>query len=343
MSADKIPTRVVLGHPYEGAFYWLLSAESWRGVDLKSPYRETDGYYRTLYGSAPQNIVDKVASLCLLYDEVFLAPADIWLPDREQWTKGQRYQNDKLGVVTDWAWQEEHSDLEKKVARVISDPAIRRDLQNVPNSAQRQILRTTIVQNEIRDIFDADLAANKRHKQLAHRIRKLLGKSDAKAIDNSDVAQPALKEAMGLASLHFSLASLDEFAALRTAPQLRAYAKSFHNALDVIPKGTRFQTLLYPAMLKAMNTSQIADKINGSLSLAATLSGAVGLIPIVGTAAGIVGIAADASARAASKIERDRSWWALVPEISSVLTKARLEKKCRLIEREEGLGKGGLC
>jgi len=62
--------RIVLGYPYSGAFYWLLSAEQWRQLPLKSSYTGSHPYYKTLYGKNHNKIVDETASLSILYEEI---------------------------------------------------------------------------------------------------------------------------------------------------------------------------------------------------------------------------------------------------------------------------------
>ena len=325
-------TRIVLGYPYEGAFYWLMSAERWRGAPLKSQHSETHPYYKTLYGDAPHNVVDEVASLCLLYDEIYIAPADCPLPDWKTKQTGQHYHHEELGILTDWDWQGDRQRLDEAISMAQADPIVQHCLRRIPPSAQRQIIRSTVVQIAIRDRFDADIAASRPHRRVIDRVRLVLGAAGVESVGKAQTLTAGISAAFDLASLRFSLSGVDEFIALRTDKRLKAYAASFRKALDSLPEGQAVEQALYTAMLEAMNASQIADKIAGGLSVGATLSGAVSLIPIIGTVAGAIGLAADASARAAAKIKSSKSWWALAPEVSSVLTKARIRKHCEEIQ-----------
>jgi hypothetical protein len=64
-------------------------------------------------------------------------------------------------------------------------------------------------------------------------------------------------------------------------------------------------------------------------------------VPFVGTVAGIAGLAADGAARLAGRVNDQYQWWSLAPEISTVLTRARIEARYKALELVEKSGKGG--
>lgn len=163
--------KIVLGYPYEGAFYWLISAEDWRDSSIKSSYEGSHPYYRTLYGKNPGQFVDQTASICILYDDIYLAPADCYLPDNKKYLKGRKYHNKKIGLHTDWDWYpkddyfENHSDY---LVREISKTKLP---QRVPDNAKKQIIRGLLIQLNVANEQNADIIGNKAYVRLCEFVK----------------------------------------------------------------------------------------------------------------------------------------------------------------------------
>jgi hypothetical protein len=331
-----MPRKLVLGHPYHGALYWLASAESWRRTPLKSAPKETHPYYKTLYGRAPHAVVDETVSLCLLYEEIYLAPADCPLPDFQSKIKGGRYHHDDLGILSDWDWERDRLGLDKMIKAIASDFTVQDHLKAIPPGSQEQIVRTAIVQLYIREIFGADLMASPSHMRLCDRIAQLLGMAKPGPPSGTRQLVAGLKAAFDVSSLRFSIQNLNEFVALRQSKSLRQYGASFRNVIDALPSGEDVEYALYKAMTEAMNRSDIAGHVSGGLNITATLSGIASLIPVVGTIASAIGLGADGTSKLASRIQSQQKWWALAPEISAILTRQRIEARYKALEKLRG-------
>lgn len=325
--------RIVLGYPYEGAFYWLMSAEEWRESLLKSPYRGNHPYYKTLYGSRAHEFVDKTCSLCILYDEILLAPADCYMHDYKKWTQDRCYQNKDMGVISDWDWIKDHTELSGVVRRILEDDAVNTILGSVPARAREQIIRGTLVQLSVADTHDAHLLGNRSYLRLCDHVRALLGAPQPTQTDDITRLVNGLRAVFRMAALRFSLGSVREFVSLRKNATLKQYAKSFRERLPACPDDHSAQLELYRSMAEAINTSEIADQINGGLNVSATITGVTSLVPIVGTAAGLLGLGVDASSKAAAKVKDQNSWWLLAPEIAKTLTRARIEYTVKALEK----------
>ena len=109
--------------------------------------------------------------------------------------------------------------------------------------------------------------------------------------------------------------------------------------MDSLPTGTDTEYTLYKAMSKAVNSTDLKNHISGGLSISATLSGIASLgIPGISTVAGIAGLAADGASRLANEIAARQKWWALAPEISTVLTRKRIEVHFSALEKAKNMG-----
>lgn len=324
-------SKVVLGHPYHGAFYWLCSAEGWRKTALKSAPNETHPYYKTLYGRAPHGVLDELVSLCLLYDDIYLAPADCPLPDFQARSDGRKYENPELGLISDYGWEGDRQELDETVRDLTTDLEVQHQLETIPPSARTQVIRTAVVQLKIREETGADLLAGPAHLRLWERISKLIGTS--REVADREKLLRGLKAVYDTASLRFSIENLDDFIALRSAKSVREYAVSFRRTLDTLPSGPGGELSLFKAMAEAMNKSDIADRVRGGLSVGASLAGVVSLVPLVGTIAGAAGLTADGASRMTERWSGHHKWWTLAPEISKVLTRARIEARFKALER----------
>jgi len=323
--------RAVLGHPFHGALYWLLSAEHWRGVSPKSVPDTQHGYYQTLYGSNPGAVIDELVSLYLLYDEVLVVGADCYLPDRNTYASGDAYHNPDLGLLSDWGWRGDHGELVEMTRVALADRAVGFHLRMLPDFARDLVVETAIIQLRIRDQYSADLLASRAHLRLCQSIAGALKLTAPSRADRRDDFATGLATVFDIAALQFAVKGIDQFVALRSAEPLRDYAAGFAAAIDRLPQGVDVETELYRLMAKAKNTTDIADSISGGMGVAASASGPVSLIPIVGTVAGGFGMAADAGSRIAAGVAARNRWWNLAPEISRVLTMQEIEARANRV------------
>ena len=98
----RIMKKIILGYPYDGALFWLLTTSEHHNAKDGRPYSGGHPYYERLYGPKHIEFAPRAASLCVLYDEVIAAPADIGLPDRQSYQSNNEYFNPHLGLRTNW-------------------------------------------------------------------------------------------------------------------------------------------------------------------------------------------------------------------------------------------------
>jgi hypothetical protein len=320
--------KIVLGFPYAGAFLWLLNAKQQYGKSIKEKYDGSHPYYKTLFGSKHDKIIDETVSLSLLFDEIYLAPVDAYLPKHEKYTTDQMYFNTELGIKMNWDWSTytNHNEWEKELDLLLKDNEILSILKKVLPEARKQIIREAIDQINISHMFDASIFAISSYLTLCNRLNEILNITKSLKTINSNFSTAAISTVFNISSLHFSINNLDEFTYLRQQSDLKLYAKSFRNQLEELPNGDFNELKLYEAMLKAINTESIADKISGGIALTATINGFASFIPGAGLVTGVNTLVLDAGGRIANKVSNNNKWWLIAPEISKQLTKHRLEK-----------------
>lgn len=320
--------KIVLGFPYAGAFLWLLNAKQQYGKSIKEKYDGSHPYYKTLFGSKHHKIIDETVSLSLLFDEIYLAPVDVYLPKHEKYTNNQTYFNTDLGIKMNWDWSAftNYDEREKELNLLLKDNKILSILKKVLPEARRQIIREAIDQINISHMFDTSIFAISSYLALCNRLNEILNTTKSLKTINSDFSTEAISTVFNISSLHFSINDLDEFTYLKQQTDLKLYAKSFRNQLQELPSGNFNELKLYEAMLKAINTESIAEKISGGIALTATINGLASFIPNAGLVTSINTLVLDAGGRIAGKVANNNKWWLIAPEISKQLTKHRLEK-----------------
>lgn len=332
-------SKLVLGHPYHGAFYWLLTAEGWRSQNPKSAPQESYIYYQTLYGDAPQKVLDELVSICLLYDDIHLAPADSWLPKMPTKTTAVGPYYPDLGAFVDLHSERDFQELDRLEEVLLANLNVQHLLLGLPQLSHGQVLRTAIVQLRIREQTDGHLLASAHYLRLCDLIHSLVGELVPAPVSAPGHLAPALKTLFETASLRFSISNLDEYVALRSAKSVHEYSIAFREVLDSLPTGMDTEYTLYKAMVKAANSSDLTNHVSGGLSMSATLSGIASLgIPGISTIAGVAGLAADWASRVANQIAAKQKWWALAPEISTVLTRTRIEARFSALEKAKSVG-----
>ncbi len=332
--------RIILGYPYSGAFYWLLSAEEWRKSPLKIPYRGSHSYYKTLYGKDHYKIIDETVSLCILYKEIFLSPADCYMPKHEQFYDGKegKYSNTELGIYTNWSWRQETNELFKLTELLLKDHFIHKYMLCQPLDSRRQIVNDALVQLHISEKYDATIIACEGYLKMCERIQNLLKiHRPGQSLNVANRTLKAINTVFDLASLKFSLNSIDEFVVLRTSKALKKYGESFRKYIGKLPTGELDEHFLFESMSEAINTDEISKKISGGLGITATLTNVISLVPYLGSVAGAAGIASDITARTINKISEKDKWWLLGPEVAKLLTKKRIEERTKKFRKEKGI------
>lgn len=325
--------KVILGYPYSGAFYWLAEKEfQYFGRPRHDKYTEGHPYYKTLYGKHDQSTINNCVSLSLLFDEIYIIGADARLPGIEPEQDKDILTNPDLNLNVFWDWElmNEFKLSEKDLEGHLKDDTIKRILLNLNKKVKQNILQTILIQNYVAERYDCIIIGNKNHIGLSRRMFELhndiFKRVDIPLLDLENYIN-GFDRLFNIESLRFSINSFTEFAELRKNKALIDYSNNFSGYLNTAVIGENIDELKFLQGLATIyETNSLKDRISGSLSIGATVVGALSLFAgPLGTAVGVTGLLADSSGRIASSSKNN--WIHLAPEINKALTRQRVLKR----------------
>lgn len=324
---------IVLGYPYWNAFYWLSSAESWRNLKLKGAYEGSHSYYQNLYHVDDIAMIDEVASITLLYDRIILSPADCPLPDQEKFYSNNSYINPELGIHSSGLSDDKRQAKEDFVDRMTIPDHLFLYFDSNQRHHLNHILMDMVSQVVLAFENECPLVVGKKYLEVYKFIGLSLQKGIAENISAGSKVAGGIKTIQKVTGFQFELQSFEEFKELRNDKNIKDYANNLQKNLTNPSRiEVSDEAALLKSMLEAMNTEKINSKISKGLDVSSSILGLAGMIPILGTATGIAGIAADgANKLLARKIEAN-NWWSIFPKISEKLTVHRVEKRLKEIE-----------
>lgn len=305
MGVTESEAVLVPAYPYEGALFLLLDTQALNRLG------DANGYYGALYGPEAQNRIGIAASLAALFDKVAIAGADAALPDQRLYQVGETYEHPDLRVSLHQRYGEWSKESSHMLPILQSNPDIQRVWQRlavVRNPWNQEFFLKRIVSQIL----------------LAHEHGGvLLGNRLFRRI--YDIAAPVISRALGIQtlestawgigfrdieflSLRYAIGSLEDFAAVRESKDVRSYSKSVRQIISEAVKAENVRLKLHALAKEALDSREIAQsvvRVGGDLASGSTVAG---LVPVFGTVAGVVSIAADASARLGSKVVQKHDW-----------------------------------
>jgi hypothetical protein len=312
-------SRIVLGHPYSGALYAYFSDQI-GGEGSHTRVADSHPYYKTLYESVSEPTVNLSLNFLMLYDEVWIAPADNhWPRSRKDpadlswnWELGLHAGGESLDGV-DWAEQQRY--IEGLLADRRIQAVLGQDLQLRPDS-WRQVMQDAL--------HDSSLSARTRAPILCSPGRRKLISTLV------EVEQPSLHPVHLLDSkvrfveqyqtrtgLSLAPRNLDALMEAKPDAGVRRYGAAFLAAVD----GGLHQTAaskkeFAKAALEAIDTERVARHWAGSLNWIGRLFKLVHQPVLAGGAAGL-SYFAGRSAEAAG-------WYEFAGKVDDAMSRAQL-------------------
>jgi hypothetical protein len=321
---------VIPAFPYEGAFLWFIGDEHVR--------KFRGGYYETLYGPEGNKIATRAAALSCLFPEIVLAPADAQLPDSGKYKSGGSYRHPDLRLSMSFEDEEynEWSSLNQEIAKAVAEnPDIQAALSGLPhlqNEEHRKhhFLCRLILQNRLAKSTGATLIGNAAFQRIsalaAPTIVSITGSEHqlpGAEPDNLGITEGLLD----VVGLNFSPDNLDVFAAIRESKDITAYATSFREALvSAAASPADLGAKLLQLMQDAMDSEEVAKNVSGGLSTAGSVLEVAGLVPVLGTVAGALGIGTDAGKRLVDKRAERKSWFLLGAKMKEIGLRDHLKR-----------------
>lgn len=316
--------KVVVSHPFSGALYAFFAQYNPASAGPVRP-RPGHPYYRTLYGDAFPRYQEMALTLILLFDQIVLVPADAYLPGGF-WATNRVYDNPQLGLYTEWDFDVQR-EIDDGIGELLKDPVISSVLSRVPPLSQHQILRDCRVEIHLAQKFSCPIVCVGGRRKIIDRILQAKGNGPA---PYDATALTCTEEYLRLVGPIFSPRDLETLVDLRADRDLKTYAKTFTSAMLHFRTSADPRAELLVALREAIGSAKLAGKISAVFDGTATAVNYVGLIPVLGTAASLVGIGADAASRALDHRKTSQSWYEFAAQVKRVTSLKQLERKISL-------------
>lgn len=319
--------KLVLGPPYDGGYVWLLNKDI-MGHDHGGHYDGSHPYYQTLYGPDHSEMAPYTASLSVLYDDIFITPADIGLPDPRSFSDGQDYYNPLIGTHHNWTeFHAARGDLGRLAEEDLQDPDI---VALLPNEkwARKQVLdRVNYVAMLSRRENAKLMVGSKARAILDIKARKAERVAEQTPLAfEGDEKVKILNKYFDFVCFHFVAPRYDDLVALKQNEEVKAYAWEFHKTMNSVAEDPDPYQSFMRLMATAQNKASIAKQVQGGFAASGRICTWLGLIPLVGSAASGVGALTDAAGKTAEILAGRQSWYLLGPKMSEVLLHDRMNQ-----------------
>lgn len=326
-----MPTEIILAHPYSGAMYAYFSDEI--GRDL-SHTRIAPGhnYYRTLYGNGYRRNLDLALAFLLLYDDVFVAPAD------NHWPESRLNPTDpkhiaELGLHSDWNYfsSGDYPHRHTYIADIVAQDRVRNVLRNVlrlPEHAWPLIVEYAL--------YEESLSARKRIPILCSPGRRTLINTLVEVQKRSlhptfvlPGSAEFVEHHVRLTGLALAPTSLEHLLDAKPDPAVRKYGRALVSAVEqsaTNPSLSRRQVAV--AALEALHTEATTSLFIGLLRWGSIVL-RLAHEPVLATAG-------SAAAGVTAQLLTSPSWCEFRGNIDKAISKADAVRKFRAVaERED--------
>jgi hypothetical protein len=316
--------KIVLGHPLSGALYAYFDKEINDGRFIKSS--KTHSYYKTLYGKHYETYIDLALTLSLIYDIVIVPAADTAFPDSSKYQQNNgEYYNPEFGLYFTWRDDANYRHIiDEKKQRALEDKQVSALLWNIPKHAHGQIVSEVFFELSMANKFNATLFTLGKRQALAKRIVEI---ESEKRLEFSQANQLKIVSSyLDITGLLFQPMNIQSFYYLKTEKDLREYSSAFlkvvedfnsENAIDI-----KRELLLL--IKEAISKEKLNSKVSGIFEGSSTIMNYIGLIPIAGTVAGVIGIGTDLAAKGIDKINDKHKWYEFASQIEKTKSMERI-------------------
>ncbi len=323
--------KIVLGHPLSGALYAYFDKELNEGHHVESS--KYHSYYKTLYGKHFESFIDIALSLSLIYDTIILPAADNPVPDYSKYQTNGEYYNPEFGLYFTWLDEANYSHIvTDKVRHLLADKEISSMLWKIPKHVHEQIIREVLFELSMAKRFNATLFTLGKRQALAKRISQIENSEEPKLSEKNKIR--VISSYLDITGLLFQPMDIQSFYYLKTENDLREYSKSFLNVIENYspenPSDIKRDLLLL--IKEAISKDNLNSKISGVFEGSSTLMNYIGLIPVAGTVAGLVGIGTDLAARGVDKFNEKNKWYEFASQIEKFKSLEKINKALKDIK-----------
>lgn len=305
---------IVLSHPFSGALYAFFTEKA---TGEKVPKKIGHPYYQTLYGKNHYETRDLALTQLLMYEKVFIVPADNHMPEIKKHSSGGKYENNELGLFTDWDYhQRAQAEIEAQIELDQQDSVISRILAKVPLYSKRQILRDARLEVALANKFKCPILAGSGRNAIIKRLSEIDGNSTPPQFIGAGVVRTT-EHYINLASLTFNPTNYDLLYSYKQDRELRLYADSLRKIVSGVGESDDPRKELLLLMRESMEKNSLTKKASGFLDVTSILLSLAGFIPVAGPFFSGAELAATAGGKILDRQAR-RTWYEFGPRIKRI-------------------------
>lgn len=321
-------SKVILGHPYSGALYGYIS-------DQMSPqYAHTNSigrhdYYTTLYGKNYKKYVDLALMLSLIYDNVYLTPADNHWPESP--TSKTHGVHPELGFHAEWAtYSSLFSDTNGRVQSYLNDKQIKTILTKkfrIPESSQLMIVSSILYELNLSRLHRCPIICSFGRKTVIERIIEIDKPAIHPTVLNSYKVE-LINDYMSVTGLFLAPTNLEDLIRVKPEHEVRDYAKKYLNMLENFQKSPTISNklLLLDLAKNAIEQQKISNLISGLFNWASSLFRLINCTP--------ASVVSKGGSMIATWSADNAEWYEFSGVISKATNKAALIKNIEDMERK---------
>ncbi|MBP0904833.1 hypothetical protein ACFSKN_13265 [Mariniflexile gromovii] len=317
--------KIVLGHPFSGALYAYFDKELNNGNYLEAS--KYHGYYKTLYRKQYESFIEISIAFSLLFDDIIIPAADNPVPDYQKYQTNGDYYNPDFGLFFTWRDDANYAHIvSEKIDFALNDLIIKQKLMKIPKPAHNQILHEVYYEISMAKRFDCPILTSGLRQELAKRISILESDNNPEFADLKKVT--FVDYYLDITGLLFQPMNIDSFCYLKSENDLRKYADGFVNILETfeMKDNNSVKIELLKLIQEAINKDKLNSKISGAFSTSSSVLSYAGLIPVVGTVAGISSIVSDITSKGIDKLNVKNRWFELSSQIERIKSREKLKK-----------------
>jgi hypothetical protein len=305
---------IVLSHPFSGALYAFFTEQA---TGEKVPEKIGHPYYQTLYGKNHYETQDLALTQLLMYEKVFIVPADNHMPEYKNHSSGGKYENNELGLFTDWdEHQKAQDEIEAQIELDQQDSVISRILAKVPLHSKRQILRDARLEVALANKFKCPILAGGGRNTIIKRLFEIDGNFTTPQLVGAGVVRTT-EHYINLASLTFKPTNYDLLYSYKQDRELRLYADSLRKIVSGVGESDDPRKELLLLMRESMENNSLTKKASGFLDVTSILLSLAGFIPVAGPFFSAAALAATAGGKTFDRQAR-RTWYEFGPRIKRI-------------------------
>ena len=314
-------SKIILGHPYSGALYAYI-ADQMQGASSHTKAVGRHSYFTTLYGRNYAEYTERALMFTLVYDEVYLTPAD------NPWPKSTLSSSNsvhvELGLHADWDdYKPLFNDTGGHIHRYLGDPVISAQIRlnlNIPLPAQKMVMSSILYEYNLSRELRCPVICSPGRRQILQRLVEI-DKPAIHATTMGDAHIAATDAYLDATGLLLSPTSLDNLIEIKPNRNVRAYGGDLLSALTELQSNptSDFKVKLLTLARNAIETETVGKHASGLLGWLGTLLRIVGL-PHLATISTVGAKLIDYQADQAS-------WYAFSGEVRKAETKAVLVRE----------------